>query len=303
MSAQQPPPVPDDPPPAVDPWSAEASTEIWSPPSPYPPPAYTDPTAPPVHPASAAPPVHPASAAPPVYPAPAAPPVYPAPAAAPAPPAYPAPAPARPVYPAPVSAYLPPSATGVPPAPYAYPPAPGHARSLRGPAILATTGLGLSLVSSLVLESLTRSRALLDGDGLGIVSLGVLGVFVFTVVAFLSWLHRASTNLWNTGHRLKWRPGWTVGAWLIPVANLVLPLLVFREIDRESRDHGSGLFAVWAVAWTLDILLDSYHGDVTRSGDAHALSLISTPVAAVAAILLVRRITADQERLVQPSPF
>ncbi|BCJ42847.1 hypothetical protein GCM10010168_04130 [Actinoplanes ianthinogenes] len=354
MSAQQPPPVPDDSrpeslTPPADPWSAEASTETWpsatlppAPPAPppappaaqaapaqpasayptsAPPPAYADPTAPPAYPGPAsaspaptAPPAYPGSAA--ASPAPTAPPAYPAPAPAypaypaPAPPGYPAPASGPPgypapasAYPAPVSAYAVPPGAGVPPAPYAYPPAyaPGYARSLRGPAILAGTGLALTMVYSLVLELLTRSLPVGTDNGLIAVFLGYLGVFLFTVVTFLVWLHRASTNLWNTGHRLKWRPGWAIGAWFIPLANLVLPLLVFREIDQQSRDHGPGLFVTWAAAWTIGIVVDGYasNGAEQFSG----LSLITTPVAAVAAILLIRRITTDQQRLVQPTPF
>ncbi|GAA4593057.1 hypothetical protein BJY16_000838 [Actinoplanes octamycinicus] len=272
MNAQQPPPVPDDPrpedliPPA-DPWSAEANTETW--PSATPPPAY------------------PATA--PAYPAP--------------PPAYPAPAPAYPAYPAPAAAQpAPVPAYSGPPAPYSYPPAyaPGRARSLRGPAILAGTGLAVTLVYSLVLELLSRRGYLGGSDPMVAMSLGYLGVFLFTVVTFLVWLHRASVNLWTTGHRLKWRPGWTIGAWFIPLANLVLPLLVVREIDQRSRDHGPGLFVVWAAAWTVGIVLDGYSSNGAQQ--FAGLSLITTPVAAIAAILLIRRITADQERLVQPAP-
>jgi hypothetical protein len=275
MSVQPPHPDPDDPrppelTPPVDPWSAN---------DPLPEPASAVPQSP----------------------------AYP-------PQAYPAPAPAYPAYPAVPAGGLP---QPYPQAPYAYPQAYAHSpahgsgqvRSLRVPARLATTGLALTLVYALFLElatpTLNDSFRTGSDDGLVVASfLGYAGVFLFTIVAFLTWLHRASTNLWNAGRPMKWRPGWTIGAWLIPIANLVLPLLVFREVDRQSRDHGPALFTTWAASWTVDLLLERYSGNVSDpTSGLYLLSIGAMPIAALAAILLVRRITADQEHLIQPQPF
>jgi Domain of unknown function (DUF4328) len=208
-----------------------------------------------------------------------------------------------PLYPQPVDAVPSPYSQ----APYYSPPpyAAGPVRSLRIPARLAIGGLAATAVLSLLVQAVAYSySASLAGDRIdwlaaaAFIPYGV--VFLFTAVVFLVWLHRASTNLWNTGHAMKWRPGWTVGAWFIPLANLVLPLLVIREVDRSARDHGSGLFALWAVAWTLDLLLERTSRVLAPYAGVGLLSAITLPVAGVAAALLVRRITADHDRFTQP---
>jgi hypothetical protein len=168
---------------------------------------------------------------------------------------------------------------------------------------MAITGLVLTIVYTTMLGAIGRPlSADLDAGALVVIVPGlVLAIAIFTIVTFLTWIHRASSNLWNTGHRMKWRPGWSIGAWFIPFANLVLPLLVFREIDRESRDHGPGLFAGWAVFWTVGLILERATSDTPSTG-AYVLSLLVMPIAAIAAILLIRRITADQEeRFIHPA--
>ncbi|GIE83754.1 DUF4328 domain-containing protein [Actinoplanes regularis] len=193
-------------------------------------------------------------------------------------------------------------------APYYYPQAypAGPIRSLRVPAGLAIAGLALALVFGFLLEIMDFVVG--DGltsagvDGLGAAAgVGYLIAFIFTIVTFMVWLHRASTNLWNTGHGMKWRPGWTIGGWFIPFANLVIPLLVFREVDRETHDHGSGLFATWAVAWILTPILERV-GQVPGTL-LSASSGVALLVSGVAAIFLIRRITDGQEqRFLQSQP-
>jgi type IV secretory pathway VirB3-like protein len=69
----------------------------------------------------------------------------------------------------------------------------------------------------------------------GIVAmLGVL-VYLITVVLFLVWLHRAHKNLPALrAEYLQYSPGWAVGWWFIPFANLVMPFKVVREVWAES---------------------------------------------------------------------
>jgi len=62
-----------------------------------------------------------------------------------------------------------------------------------------------------------------------------LACWVCAVIAFAMWLHRAAANLPALGAtQLRFTPGWAVGWWFIPVANLVVPLLVIVEIWRAS---------------------------------------------------------------------
>jgi hypothetical protein len=72
-----------------------------------------------------------------------------------------------------------------------------------------------------------------------------------TMITFLWWLYVALRNLVRWGLRPRWGPGWAVGSWLIPVADLVLPLLVVREVARRSGSGpgGSALVLVWWVVF------------------------------------------------------
>src|SRR5918997_5039842 len=64
-----------------------------------------------------------------------------------------------------------------------------------------------------------------------------LAVRVALVVAFLLWLHRASKNLralGNPSQRIEFTPGWAVGWFFIPFANLVMPYKAVREVWEKS---------------------------------------------------------------------
>jgi len=60
-------------------------------------------------------------------------------------------------------------------------------------------------------------------------------VAVGAIIAFSLWTHRATRNLPALGGRgLRFTPGWAVGWFFIPLANFVMPYLVFAEIWRHS---------------------------------------------------------------------
>ena len=66
--------------------------------------------------------------------------------------------------------------------------------------------------------------------GLALLLLIITGVLVMT------WTYSASKSFDARGPiGRRWRGGWTIGAWLIPFANLFLPKLVFNEIERISQ--------------------------------------------------------------------
>jgi uncharacterized protein DUF4328 len=84
-----------------------------------------------------------------------------------------------------------------------------------------------------------------------------------TGVGFLVWFHRAWTNLLALGREpLPYSPGWAVGAWLVPLLNLVRPKrmmdLIWRGSDPD-RPRTDGLWRTgpvhavvhwwWAVFW------------------------------------------------------
>jgi hypothetical protein len=61
--------------------------------------------------------------------------------------------------------------------------------------------------------------------------LGPTGASLATAVGFLVWFHRAYTNLPALGiEPLPYATGWTIGAWLVPLLNLVRPKQIMDTI-------------------------------------------------------------------------
>ncbi|OJF15913.1 DUF4328 domain-containing protein [Couchioplanes caeruleus] len=210
------------------------------------------------------------------------------------------------------------------------------ARSLRVRSIVAICGLVTVMVATLASagilwyalevaataietnEDLDRAEALLTGLALLAVALTVCSM-LFAGIAFISWLHRARKNLDEFGvPTLRWAPGWSIGGWFVPLANLVIPLLVVNEIDRESERRlmeGRGWpaggprrtwFALWATLWTAFLILDRVTSvmpfDDPDDPVTIAITVITAAVAigaAISAIFLIRRVTNFQEQILQ----
>jgi uncharacterized protein DUF4328 len=60
----------------------------------------------------------------------------------------------------------------------------------------------------------------------------VLGAL--TGVLFLTWLWRARLAAEARGDRQRLARGWTIGGWIVPGANLVLPLLIVEDIAGKT---------------------------------------------------------------------
>jgi hypothetical protein len=118
------------------------------------------------------------------------------------------------------------------------------AREPRTPANITVSWLAVTIVVG-VWRIVTAARGA-DDD---LPTLVAAFVFALTGLAFLQWRYRARRGLDRLGATgLTWRPGWAIGGWFIPIANLVIPLLVVNEIDRAGpRRPGRWVFAAWAV--------------------------------------------------------
>lgn len=138
-----------------------------------------------------------------------------------------------------------------------------------------------------------------------------LGIVAVTAVAFLVWVYRASANAHALGFaNLKFRPGWAVGWWFVPIANLIQVPRVMLELYRVAlagdpaarRGHVGG---APVIVWWLLILFangaDRYGAGRIGSGEgfeplrqaliAYIAGDVMFLAAGVLAIWLVRRIT------------
>lgn len=97
---------------------------------------------------------------------------------------------------------------------------------------------------------------LLESDGLNAVAgLVQMGLAVALVVTFLMWVYRANKNLRAlSGETLRFTPGWCVGWYFIPFANLFKPYQAMKEIWTVCHRHhprGHALVQWW---WALFLL-------------------------------------------------
>jgi Domain of unknown function (DUF4328) len=80
-----------------------------------------------------------------------------------------------------------------------------------------------------------------------------------TELTWLFWQHRVTRNVWARGRPIKTSPGWAVGWWFIPIANLWMPAVAVYRVFRASvgRGYRGGvwLISAWWTAYILFTLL------------------------------------------------
>ena len=159
-------------------------------------------------------------------------------------------------------------------------------------------------------EEVTRSDA-----GVAAVAVVQLLTLVVTGIVWLVWQHRGQANLIAarvTG--LRFTPGWAVGWWFVPFANLVKPFQTMRELWKASggeEDWGHSrtwsLIGWWWAAWLTAGVLGRIGGAViggattletVRSGSrVLLLTQLVVLAAAILAIMLIRSVVDRQRRL------
>ncbi|MEX2457967.1 MAG: DUF4328 domain-containing protein [Actinomycetota bacterium] len=153
--------------------------------------------------------------------------------------------------------------------------------------------------------------------------LGALSILVLigAAGAWLTLQHRAQTNLHGMGMvGLQFTPGWAVGWWFVPLANLVMPFQTVRELRKASDPEADRyrwrliktprLLGWWWAAWLIGNIGGSFGvrfgadaevpADVLATGSTiRGAALVVVAVAAVLAALVVRDITAGQAERVR----
>ena len=129
-------------------------------------------------------------------------------------------------------------------------------------ALLVAAGVSALAAARLSVESSSfdadEVRAAIDiteamgtaGTMLGVAMMALLAATVLLIVWGYQ-AYRAAAGRGATG--TTWAPGWAIGGWLIPGANMMIPKWVFGEIDRMSHPD-AGLPPIadrWKTAPTL----------------------------------------------------
>ncbi len=188
--------------------------------------------------------------------------------------------------------------------------------------VAAAVDLGHNVHLLVLLDAVIEERsreAVLDmaaafelGDRILFPTLGIVAV---TAIAFLGWVYRANANAHALGFAdLKFPPGWAVGWWFVPIANLIQAPRVMLELYRVAlagdpaarRAHiGSAPVIVW---WLLILFANGAdrYGAGRIGGEegfeqfrqaliAYIAGDVMFLAAGALAIWLVRRITAGIE--------
>jgi hypothetical protein len=120
-------------------------------------------------------------------------------------------------------------------------------------ALLAIAGIATAAVSVFPADSLVGggTNVLIAFSGSALL---VLAITIAAFVVEIIWLYRARKNVDAfVGAAPQWAVGWTIGAWFIPLANMVLPALVMADVARNSMREPrlrQTLGMVWALIAT-----------------------------------------------------
>ena len=87
-------------------------------------------------------------------------------------------------------------------------------------------------------------------------------IFIILGITFLCWIYRANKNLGViSGQRMRFTPGWSVGWYFIPIANLFKPYQAMKEIWEVSHKYQSGsssTLGLWWALWLITTFVDDF---------------------------------------------
>jgi len=185
---------------------------------------------------------------------------------------------------------------------------------IMGVSALATAGTALNRIRAIDdfqdNPSFTTAASLDDADdalsGAGAIS-SIIRIAL--IVVFIIWLWRVAKNALEALDREdpKLGPGWAIGGWFIPLANLVLPIIVIQGLWRASASgtrpgttwrsaKGSALVVFWWLTFIVSFLSGTAGDDATLdevkfADTLTAVGAVASVVAAVLAIFVVVQLT------------
>ena len=178
---------------------------------------------------------------------------------------------------------------------------------------VVSIGSGLAEIELLQIvergESITIEEATANDSRQKLVAFVYFITYLALAVAFLKWIYRATKNLAviHPAEQLV-SPGWAVGWWFIPIANLWKPYQVMTAIWKGSDPNSSPaprIILIWWGVWLLSDLMalisdisinfdDLAIEELIRFGQLGVVADALSIVAAVLLFYLVRRIGINQ---------
>jgi hypothetical protein len=143
-----------------------------------------------------------------------------------------------------------------------------------------------------------------------------LVLYIVLAIVFLRWIYRANKNLHIlSSWRMRFTPGWAVGWYFIPIANLFKPYQAMKEIWQVSHcDDDPGhhrLVILWWFVWIISTVLGRFViKSAIRADDPESYATMASVYIAsdamdlllnIVALMLVSRIwAAYSQNFVEP---
>jgi hypothetical protein len=167
-------------------------------------------------------------------------------------------------------------------------------------------------------EEVSTDALVASDDRQTIMAVVEFSLLVFTAFVFVKWFHASYRNLPSLGvTQPRFKTGWAIGAWFVPVLNLWRPKQIANDIWRASdpdapRSQGADwrqrpypeLLSLWWALWIIGSFVGNAAartwfsgGTVTDLRNAARLDiavLLLDITAAALAMLVVRRMTRRQ---------
>jgi hypothetical protein len=203
-----------------------------------------------------------------------------------------------------------------------------HAKLTRTLRVLLKITIGLTTVAilagfydfytySTLPSDVVANEAMQPSDAVtGIVGLAQFTLSIITGITFLRWIYRSNKNLRAlSGESMTFTPGWSVGWYFLPMANLWKPYQAMKEIWRVSHRGHTASHAVVGWWWAL-WLVSSFLGQLAfrlgmRADDASgyaesAMTYIISDgldvILTVVALVMVTQIgAAYSQNIVEPT--
>lgn len=161
--------------------------------------------------------------------------------------------------------------------------------------------VGAAMVTPSLFERLDVSMANFNVfDGIAVTG------SIISAIAVAMWIHRAHANLYLFGmDGLEFTPGWSVGWFFIPFANLVMPFRAMKELWNRSLSHDGileppqTLLVLWWAGYILNNIVTNVavrlpFGPVMQSALIGGAVLMI--LSAICLIQIIRRVTALQNQ-------
>jgi hypothetical protein len=142
--------------------------------------------------------------------------------------------------------------------------------------------------------------------------------YIVSGIVFLIWFYKVYRNLPSLGAaQTEHSPGWAVGWWFIPIAGLIVPCQIAKEIWKGSHPDnlavrskaalvGSPLVTAWWTFWLIMIVIGTYSAfsrpnmksldQIVAANWAGIFAMAATLPAGVLAVLFVAKVDSNQTR-------